>query len=366
MRVDERVAVAQLAREHDLRRNAAEGFQRVFRSAAGIVGAAAGGDDDLIKLPKFLRAQIELIQNHLAVLQARGDGGAHRRGLLHDLLEHEVIISALLGGLDRPGDAADGLFNLPARAVKDRDALRRELGEVAVVEIDGVFRVAHERGHVGREVIFPDADAEDQRARLLDGIERVGLVGAEDAEGVGPFEPRDRAHDGGFEVSAIEALEQVDDDLRVRLALEGVARGDELLAQLREVFDDAVVHHGEAPVVRQMRVGVQVRGRAVRRPAGVPDAGAAGHGRAAGGLVRELLHLAADLLHLNDLIAHDGDARGVIAAVLQPPESLQQQGRGLPRAGKSNDSTHDGTLLFEHKKGQRHPLSERLCSIFVF
>ena len=256
MRVDERVAVAQLAREHDLRRDAAEGFQRVFRGAAGIVGAAAGGDDDLIKLPQLLRAQIELVQNHLAVLQARGDGGAHRRGLLHDLLEHEVIIAALLGCLDGPGDAADGLFDLPARAVEDRDALGRELGEVPVVEIDRVFRVAHERGHVGGKVIFPDADAEDQRARLLDGVERIGPIRAEDAEGVGPLEPRDRAHDGGFEVSPVEALEQVDDDLRVRLALKGITRGDELLAQLREVFDDAVVHHGEAPVVRQMRVGV--------------------------------------------------------------------------------------------------------------
>lgn len=64
--------------------------------------------------------------------------------------------------------------------------------------------------------------------------------------------------------------------LRVRLALEAVAAGDELIAQGGVVLDDAVVHHRDLPGLRKVRVAVLVRGLAVRGPAGVADAGGAG------------------------------------------------------------------------------------------
>ena len=46
----------------------------------------------------------------------------------------------------------------------------------------------------------------------------------------------------------------------------------ELLAQLDEVLDDAVVHDGDAPRAVDVRVGVLLARLAVRRPARVPDA----------------------------------------------------------------------------------------------
>ena len=66
----------------------------------------------------------------------------------------------------------------------------------------------------------------------------------------------------------------MDGDFAVGLGFELVALGEELRAKVTEILDDAVMHDGDACV--RMRMGVD-RGRcAVRRPARVADAGAAG------------------------------------------------------------------------------------------
>jgi hypothetical protein len=39
-------------------------------------------------------------------------------------------------------------------------------------------------------------------------------------------------------------------------------------------------------------------------------------------------------------IVHDGDARGVVAPILQPPQSLHEDGNYIPLSDRSNDSTH--------------------------
>ena len=201
-----------------------------------------------------------------------------------------------------------------------------------------------QRRHVGGEVVLPHPDAEDQGTGLAHDIERVRRVGAEDAEGVGALEPGRGLHDGGLDVAVVVQLEQVDDGLGIGLAVEDVAVGDQLLAQGEVVFDDAVVHDGEAPVVRQMRVRVAVGRRAVGSPARVADADHAGDERAVARLFAELRDPPAHLLDPDRAIMQHGQARGVIAAVFEPGQALEQHGRGAARSGKANDSAHASFL----------------------
>ena len=60
--------------------------------------------------------------------------------------------------------------------------------------------------------------------------------------------------------------------LGVRLRLELVPVGLQLLAQLLEILDDAVVHHDDV-VGRHVRVRVGFVGHAMSRPAGMRNAG---------------------------------------------------------------------------------------------
>ena len=95
------------------------------------------------------------------------------------------------------------------------------------------------------------------------------------------------------------------------------------------------------PVGPEVRVRVDVVGGAVGGPAGVPDAGAttAGSGCVGQRLV-EVRQLAGALLRGDLAVVDQSDARGVVAAVLQPAETVDHHALGLLRSDVPDDSTH--------------------------
>src|SRR5688572_24007153 len=102
------------------------------------------------------------------------------------------------------------------------------------------------------------------------------------------------------------------------------------------VLDDAVVHHRYA--ARDVRVGVLHRGYAVRCPAGVRDPDVARQAVP----VREARQLgdapgAAQPLHA---AVHHGDAGGVVAAILEPAQPLEQDGDDVTAGDRSHYAAH--------------------------
>ena len=72
--------------------------------------------------------------------------------------------------------------------------------------------------------------------------------------------------------------DELGDDLGIGVAVEADALAFELALERGVVFDDAVVDDGDLLAVAEVRMGVAVVGGAVRGPACVADAGAAGGG----------------------------------------------------------------------------------------
>ena len=75
-----------------------------------------------------------------------------------------------------------------------------------------------------------------------------------------------------FEIAVVVQFDEVREHLGIGLAAEDVAELEQACAQRGVVFDDAVVDDRDASAAVQMRVRVGVGGRAVRRPASMPDA----------------------------------------------------------------------------------------------
>src|SRR5688572_6005602 len=126
------------------------------------------------------------------------------------------------------------------------------------------------------------------------------------------------------------------DDLGIGIGDELVAGELELAPHAVMVLDDAVVHHRYAP--RDVRVGVLHRGDAVRCPAGVRDADVARQAVP----VREARQLgdapgAAQPLHA---AVDYGDAGGIVAAVLEPPQPLEQDGDDVTAGNCSHYAAH--------------------------
>ena len=130
--------------------------------------------------------------------------------------------------------------------------------------------------------------------------------------------------------------------LRIRLGGKAHALVRQEFAQVLIVFNNAVVHNRKPARFARVRVRVFIGRLAVRRPARMADADRAADFRAAVELVAEHLQPALCFGDLNPVVrAHNGDARGVIAAVFQAFEPIEQNGRHLLQARISDNSTHN-------------------------
>src|SRR5262249_46299034 len=133
-----------------------------------------------------------------------------------------------------------------------------------------------------------------------------------------------RPADGFDEVPVVVALDQVRDGLRIGLGREGVALLGEALLELAVVLDDAVEDDRDLlAVAARERVRILLGDAAVRGPPRMPDPGLR---RRAGG--RRLLQPlertdSADVPERT--VLQQGHARRVVAAVLEPLETGEQQ-----------------------------------------
>ena len=178
MLVHDRVTVAELTGKVGIDRDVRELFERVLARLTGIKCRAAGRDHDLVEAHELLVGHLQLVKHDAVILHTRVERGLDGTRLLHDLLEHEVLVAALLGRLDVPCDAGDGLLHRLTGAVKDGVAVGAHLGELPVVEIDHIFRVRHKRRHVRGKEVFARADADDQRAAVAREEHLLRAVGA--------------------------------------------------------------------------------------------------------------------------------------------------------------------------------------------
>ena len=125
--------------------------------------------------------------------------------------------------------------------------------------------------------------------------------------------------------------------LGVGLGLELVTLGGQFVSQLLEVLDDAVVDHRH-PLVH-VRVGVALDRLAVRGPARVADAGMALQ-RVIGQAQLEVLQLALGAPAVQVAVLDSGHAGRIIAAILQPPQRLDEVARNGFLSKDANDPAH--------------------------
>ena len=291
----------------------------------------------------YSAVRLQVVQHHPAVPDAGGDGLADGLRLLHDLLGHEVGVAALLRRGHVPVDGAVGLFHRGHLVVEHVHAVGGEDGDLPVVHVGHVPGVLDDGRHVGGDEVAVLPVADDEGAVLPGGDEGVGIVGADDAEGIGALDPPQAAAHGLQHVVALVVVElqQLGHHLRVRVGGEVDALAHQVLLELQIVFDDAVVDDGDPAVLADVGVGVDVVGLPVGGPAGVADAQAPLQVRAAVDQVRQHLQPSLGLADLEPRrLGPHRHAGGVIAPVLHPRQALQQNGgRGL-FSYKSDDSAH--------------------------
>ena len=168
------------------------------------------------------------------------------------------------------------------------------------------------------------------------------VVLGDHTERIGAFQTlhrfRHRLEEIRFFVQA--AVDEMRDDFGVGARLEAVVARFEFVAQFFVVLDDAVVNQADA-ATGEMRMGVLHGRRAVGGPTRVGDAGGAVD-RCVVQVLREFGDAAngAAAGDFRGAVGGDGDAGRIVAAVFEPLQALDQNGRNVAPGHCAHDAAH--------------------------
>jgi hypothetical protein len=288
-----------------------------------VVRRAAREDDHAAEVPNLLVRHPELLELEPAVAHAPADRLGDGLRLLVDLLEHERLVAALLGGLEIPVDLGRRVLErLLAVGPREDGAFGRDRDDVAVVDQLHHLRLGQERGDRRREEHLAFADADDERALLPRPDEQSRVVVVDDDEREVALELAVRLVHGVDEVALVVLLDEMHDDLGVGLRRERVPVGDQRVLELAVVLDDPVEDDCDLRVVaRRERMRVLLGDAAVRRPARVAEAGRRLRAVRAGDFL-QLLKVAHRADVVEPVFLEQRDPGGVVAAVLEALETL--------------------------------------------
>ena len=301
---------------------------------------AAGDDEHLVDLAQDVRVGVQLVQREQTLLVDPADQRVpDRRGLLVDLLQHEVVEPTLLRARHVPRHLEGLDLDLVAVQIRDANVARPHLDHLVLVDRQDGPRLLEHRGDVGREDVLPVAEPDDQRRRDPDAHDDVGFIEREDDERVRPVELADRGPHPIRERTLL-LLDQVGDDLGVGVGVKDMAALLETGTQVGEVLDDPVVDHRDTPAAVHVGVRVPVGRRAVGRPPGVPhpDRARDGADDLEGGV--ELGQLAGPLHHREATVDHR-DAGRVVPAVFETSQTLEDDRERLVGAYIAHDAAHE-------------------------
>src|SRR5579859_860084 len=135
------------------------------------------------------------------------------------------------------------------------------------------------------------------------------------------------------------------DDFRIRFGDELVAFALELLFQLEIILDDPVVNNHDLAGAVAVGVRIFFRGAAVRGPASVSDTIRALDRR----LLNDFFEVAEFPRSAPDfqlsVLGHDGNARGVVAAILELSQAFYDDWHYFLRADIADNPAHERRLL---------------------
>jgi hypothetical protein len=210
--------------------------------------------------------------------------------------------------------------------------------------VDDLPGVAYERSDVGAHEHLAVTEPQHERAAVAGDDQDARVLGVDHGDAVGPDDVRQRGAHCSRQIctGAQRGGDQVREHLGVGLGDELDAVGGELGAQVGGVLEDPVVHDGHAAGRIGVRVRVDVVRRAVGRPAGVADAG--GALRALRECPDQLGDVAGALVDDQPAGSEHGHPGGVVAAVLQPAQPVDEHGDGVLLADVGDDAAHGRVL----------------------
>ena len=265
-----------------------------------------------------------------------------------------MAVIALLDGRGRRAGLDDLAPHRAIVAVENVDPFPPDDGPVALIQIGDPLSPRSDGQGVRSEVILALAITDGQRRTHARADDQIGVIAEQEGDGERAGELWQHRRDCVLRRSAALNLarDEVPDDLRIGLALERASLRDQLVAQRLEVLDNAVVHQRHRS--DDVRVGVADGRRTVGRPARVGDPRRTVQ-RLLGERSRQIFELALGPPPLELAVGDRANAGGIVAAILQALETVEQALRDVRLADDPDDTTHASRNSFDRRTGKPMP-----------
>ena len=217
--------------------------------------------------------------------------------------------------------------------------LRVSADPVAFLEIGDAVGEGRERERVRAQIHFALAIADRERRALAGADEKILLALEQIDERERAAQPPERRMNrvlGRFALGEF-VLDDEGRNFGIGLRRKRIALGGEFLAQRPEILDDAVMDDRKPR--RGVRMGVGLGRLAMRRPAGVADADRPAE-RRRGEFRLEVLELALGAPPLQSAVLERRHAGGIVAAVFEPLQRIDDRARDRPGPENPDNSTH--------------------------
>ena len=208
---------------------------------------------------------------NLPVMNSWADGLHDSIGLLHDLLYHEMGITAFFRSVNIPVDMFNLVLDTFAVAVHDGHSVLSENCKLPFAETENITGMLKERRNIGCYHILVLTEPDDQRPVLTDCHYLPWIIRKEDAEGIRTLELHLSTAHCGNRVTAVIIIDKLGNDLGIRIAREGVAVRFEKSTELQIIFYYAVVYYCDLAAVSTVRMRIIIRRPSMGRPTGMTD-----------------------------------------------------------------------------------------------
>ena len=241
--------------------------------------------------------------------------------LLENLLQHEVVVAALLYLTEV--DIHRLYFQLLFFA-KNAHYLKlfaqTNDSNVAILQIHHLVRIIDNRTGIRAYEEFILANAYYKRTLFAGSNNLAGVALVHDSDGIGTYHLMQR-HLHGFEQRQVllhhDILHKLHENLSICVALEFYALRLKLRLDVGIVFDDAVMDDGKVVSARIVRMGISCRGLTMSRPPRMGNTHTTGDILVAA-ILRQVVNLSFGLIYIEvAAVTNHGYASTVIASVFK-------------------------------------------------
>ena len=341
---DRRLAVAKLRADVPIDSDARQLLEPVAGDQAGIRRRAAGDRREARNAGEIegKLGKVDLVGRGIG---EGAQGVAQDSRLFEDLLFHEMAMIALADHRPGKGRLDDRPLLLRAIDIDDTGAITADEGDIALLEILDALGEWRQSQRVGADEHLAIAIADRQRTASAGGDQQLLVAFEEQGEAECPLEPPDGRKRGflGCLTERQVVCHQMRHDFGVRLGVELMAMGLELVPKKCEILDDAIMDDRDP--ARGVRVGIGLVGNTMGGPARMADP----RGTAQRPVLQEFrqtIELAFRPPPLDGTTSQRRYSGTVIASIFQPAKSIHEQWRRRPEADTSHNPTHATKLHY--------------------